>query len=83
MREVSSECEYRPYARAELRFIRDSICDVLAQQSRTSRSSSPTADEQELIPTGEILRKCNPISIDTSDESALLSGSRVVGPSFA
>jgi hypothetical protein len=85
VREVS-EREYRPYARDDLRLIRDSICDVLPQQSRTSRSSSPTADEQELIPTGpasEILRKCNPIFIDSSDESALLSGLRVVGPSFA
>jgi hypothetical protein len=43
----------------------------------------PDADEQEFTPTGEILRKCNSISIDTSDESAFLSGLRVVGPTFA
>ena len=46
----------------------------------------PTADEQELIPTGwasEVLRKFNPILIDSFDESALLSGLRVVCPSFA
>jgi len=35
------------------------------------------------VPITEILRKCYPISIDSSDESALLSGLRVVGPSFA
>jgi len=45
----------------------------------------PTADEQEL-PTGwasKVLRKFNAIPIDSSDESAFVSGLRVVCPSFA
>jgi hypothetical protein len=46
----------------------------------------PTVDEQELIPTGwasEVLRKFNAIPIDSCDESAFVSGLRVVCPSFA
>jgi hypothetical protein len=48
-------------------------------------------DEQKLVPNrisleewaSKVLRKFNPIPIDSSDESALLNGLRVVCPSFA
>jgi hypothetical protein len=63
------------------RLIRHVICNVWPSDPGRAEARLYRISLEES--TSEVLRKFNPIPIDSSDESALLSGLRVVGPSFA
>jgi hypothetical protein len=73
---ILGECEYRPYGRAHLRPIQGSICNILP--SHPERAEAFRSRLSLGVPTTEFLLKCYPIFIDSSDESALISGLRVV-----